>query len=267
MIDQYDRMDLQATVDAGQAELVADPGHPQGWTLLVNDVAQSYVDLADPTRLPMMYARLLAAVADVAAPPRKPVTTLHLGAGGLTLPRYVAATRPGSRQTVVEIDRGLVEFVSYGLPLPATANISIRIDDAADAIREIPEHPYELIYSDIYRGGSTPAPVTGVEFAEHAAAALAPGGLFVVNVLDATGLLSTRRQVATLRRVFDEVVVFAGPSMLRGRRDGNVIVLASSRTLPMRRLHAAAERHEAPLRSLSGEALDLFVGATAPVTP
>ncbi|MGW4569282.1 glycosyltransferase family 9 protein, partial [Streptomyces sp. NPDC004561] len=32
--------------------------------------------------------------------------------GAFTLPRYVAATRPGSRQDVVEADRGLLELVA-----------------------------------------------------------------------------------------------------------------------------------------------------------
>ena len=261
-----DRLDLRATIDSGHAELVADPGFPNGWTLIVNDVAQSYVDLAAPTRLPMMYARLLAAAGDVVATPRTPVKALHLGGGGLTIPRYLAATRPGSRQTVVEIDRGLVEFVSYGLPL-STADITIVVGDAAEEIDVQPAQHFDLIYSDIYRGGDMPAAVAGIEFVTRAHACLAEHGLFVVNVLDATGLLGTRRHTATLQRVFDHVVIVATPAMLRGRRDGNVIVIASPKPISVDALLSAAQRRQAPARVISGDALASFVGATAPISP
>ena len=257
---------MDARVDSGVAQLIADPGHPQGWTLVVNDVAQSYVDLADATRLPMMYARLLAAISDSVATAKTPVRTLHLGGGGLTLPRYIAATRPGSRQTVVEIDRGLTEFVQFGLPLPPQSGISIELDDAAEAIIRQPSGEYRLIVSDIYRGGRMPPSVAGVEFAERAAEALAPNGLFVVNVLDAAGLLGSRRAAATLRVVFPHVAVIATPPMLRGRRDGNVLVIAARTPLQPQRIVAAAQRHNAPARSLSGDDLSAFIGGTAPIT-
>lgn len=261
-----DRLDLDARVDSGVAQLIADPGHPQGWTLVVNDVAQSYVDLADPTRLPMMYARLVAAVADAAGAATTPLRALHLGAGGLTLPRYIAATRPGSRQTVVEIDRGLAEFVRYGLPLPPDAEISIELDDAADAILRQPRGEYGLIVSDIYRGGRMPAAVAGVPFAERAGESLTPDGLFVVNVLDAVGLLGTRKAAATLRVVFPHVAVIATPPMLRGRRDGNVLVIGARVPLRPQRILAAANRHDANARSLSGDDLSTFIAGTAPIT-
>src|SRR5437764_1146294 len=84
--------------------LVPDPRRPAGWTLLVDGVPQSYVDLDDPRYLEFEYMRRLASIIDAAAPPGVPLRVLHLGGGALTMPRYVAATRPGSRQRVVELD-------------------------------------------------------------------------------------------------------------------------------------------------------------------
>lgn len=112
-----------------------------------------------------------------------------------------------------------------------------------------------------------PPSVAGVEFATRVRACLAAGGLFVVNVLDAPGLVGTRRQVATLRRAFNHVSVVATPTMLRGRRDGNVVVIASSRPVPSHEIQTAAGRHGAPARRLTGDALDSFVGGTAAITP
>src|SRR2546430_9151699 len=114
----------------GATELVADPGRAHGWTLLVDGVAQSYVDLDDPTHLEFEYVRRLASVVDAAAPPGVPLTVLHLGSGALTLPRYVRHTRPGSAQRVLEWDPILVELVLRELPLPAGADIRIDIADA-----------------------------------------------------------------------------------------------------------------------------------------
>ncbi|GAA4891974.1 spermidine synthase [Stackebrandtia albiflava] len=265
MTDRHQRMDLTATVDFGTAELVADPRHPGGWTLLVNDVAQSYVDLEDPTRLEMMYARLVAGVVDAVLPEGRAVDVLHLGAGGLTLPRHLAASRPGSRQLVIEVDRGLAEFVQYGLPVPPDSGIRLRLADAADAIREHAPDSTDLVISDVYRGGDMPTAVSGTGFAQYARRALRPGGLFVLNALDAAGLLATRRHAATVTAVFDHVAVVATPQMLRGRRDGNTLVVAADRPLPEHAIVAASGRHGATARVLTGEALARFIGGTSPL--
>ncbi|WP_203230761.1 spermidine synthase, partial [Agromyces humi] len=85
-------------------EFEADVFSPTGLTLLVDGTAQSHVDPADPTRLFFEYVRRLGHVLDAVAPEGEPIRVLHLGGGAMTLPRYVAATRPGSHQLVVELD-------------------------------------------------------------------------------------------------------------------------------------------------------------------
>ena len=111
-----------------------------------------------------------------------------------------------------------------------------------------------------------PAAVAGVPFAERAGESLTPDGLFVVNVLDAVGLLGTRKAAATLRVVFPHVAVIATPPMLRGRRDGNVLVIGARVPLRPQRILAAANRHDANARSLSGDDLSTFIAGTAPIT-
>lgn len=103
---------------ADRLELVADPARPGGRTLLAAGVEQSYVDVSDPRHLHFEYVRRMAAGADLAAPAGRPLDVLHLGGGALTLPRYLAATRPGSAQLVVERDRAVVELVTRELPAP-----------------------------------------------------------------------------------------------------------------------------------------------------
>ena len=85
--------------------------------LLAGGVPQSYVDLDDPRHLELEYMRRLGHLLDLAAPAGTPLRVLHLGGGGLTLARYVAATRPGSRQVAGEADAEVVRLVRRRLPL------------------------------------------------------------------------------------------------------------------------------------------------------
>ena len=101
----------------GRVELLRDLDRPRSWMLLVDGAPQSHVDLDDPRHLEFEYMRRLGHVIDLAAPAGTPLRVLHLGGGGLTLARYVAATRPGSSQLAVESDAEVAELVRRRLPL------------------------------------------------------------------------------------------------------------------------------------------------------
>lgn len=240
------RAAVTAPVDFGTARFEPDPGRPAGWTVLVDEVIQSYVDLDDPTHLPVPYLRWLAAVVDAAGPRHAPLRVAHLGGGGLSLPRYVAATRPGSVQQVVERDGALVALVRRVLPLPAGADVDVRVADARNALTGADEGRWDLVVVDVYAGARMPPEVAGVSFVARAAQLLAPGGRYVVNITDLPPLAYSRTQVATLRAVFGEVAVLAEPGMLRGRRYGNLVLVAGDRpgALPVRRLAGALARHD-----------------------
>ncbi len=93
---------------------------PGSWTLYVDGTPQSHVELERPDWLGFEYVRRIGHAIDLVRPEGAPITAVHLGGGALTLPRYVAATRPGSRQQVVELESDLVDLVREHLPLPAT---------------------------------------------------------------------------------------------------------------------------------------------------
>ena len=96
---------------SGQAELVPDLSRPGSWMLFIDGVPQSQVDIEDPGYLEFEYVRRIGHVIDLAFPDGEPLRALHLGGGALTLPRYIAHTRPGSAQLVAEIDADLTELV------------------------------------------------------------------------------------------------------------------------------------------------------------
>ncbi|MEU7902864.1 fused MFS/spermidine synthase [Actinoplanes sp. NPDC049118] len=224
------------TVGSGVAELVGDPDRASGWTLLLDGAPQSHVDLADPTYLEFEYIRRMAAAIDLIAPPGTPLRVLHLGGGALTLPRYVAATRPGSPQRVVEIDGPLVELVRKALPWDPKAKLRVRVGDAREAVTGMRDAGYDLVVVDVFAGSRTPAHLASVEFVREAARVLAPGGWLIANVADGPPLRYARTQVATIRAVLPQACLIADAAMLRGRRFGNLVVLAGRTPPPVTQL-------------------------------
>ncbi len=252
-------------IDSGLAELVPDPDRPGGVTLLVDGAAQSYVDLADPAYLEFDYMRRIAYVLDVLAP-AGPLRVLHLGGGALSLPRYLAATRPGSAQQVVEADARLVDLVRERLPLPRVDRPRIRVGDARAVLAAAPAGTFDVVIGDVFAGARIPSHLTTVEYAAAVARVLRPTGSYLANVADGAGLAFARGQVATLRAVFAEVCVLADAPVLRGRRFGNLLLVAAGGPLPAAALVRRAAGDPFPARVLHGERAAAFAGGTRPVS-
>jgi spermidine synthase len=252
-------------VAGGTAELLADADRDGSWMLLVDDTPQSHVDLVDPTHLEFEYVRRMGHVLDVAAEPGSPLDVVHLGGGALTLPRYVAVTRPGSRQRVVEVDQPLTDLVRAHLPLPRGARIRVRAEDARVGLAALHTASADVVVCDVFAGARTPAHLTTAEFAAEAHRVLRPGGSYVANVADGPPLRFARGQVATLRSVFRNVCLLAEPGTLRGRRFGNLVAVASDAELPVGEFIRRCARDPMPSRVVHDEDLDRFAGTAQPV--
>jgi spermidine synthase len=265
-------------VDFGTARLTPDAEHPGGWTLMVDGTPQSYVDVERPTRLEFEYMRRLAAVVDQVAPAGNPIRVLHLGGGALTLPRYVASTRPRSTQRVVERDAALTAFVRRILPLPRGADIRVRAADARTAVDSMAPSRFDLVVTDVYRpDGRMPGGLGTTEAATAVARVLRPTGWYAVNLADSSSLRFSRGQAATLRAVFADVCLIAEPAVLKGRRFGNLVAVAGSALptvcgvkhrgpgLPIDALATDAARDAFPARLLHGADLDRFIAGEGPV--
>lgn len=254
-----------APVAGGTAELLADADRDGSWMLLVNGTPQSHVDLADPTHLEFEYVRRMGHVLDLADETGAPLDVVHLGGGALTLPRYVDATRPGSRQRVMEIDEPLTALVREHLPLPKRARIRIRAADARAGLASLPTASADVVLSDVFAGARTPAHLTTVEYAAEAKRVLRPGGVFAANVADGPPLRFARVQAATLRAVFRTVCLLGEPGTFRGRRFGNLVAVASDADLPVAALTRRCAGDPMPSRLVTGTDLDRFVGTAQPV--
>ena len=270
-MSRRDRTPLRALpgrtqVAGGTAELLADADREGSWELQLDGVPQSHVDLADPTHLEFEYVRRMGHVLDLAAEPGRPLDVVHLGGGALTLARYAAVTRPGSRQRVVEWDEALTDLVRRELPLPRGARVRVRAADARAGLAALPDGSADVVLVDVFAGARTPAHLTTVEFATDIARVLRPGGTTAWNVSDGPPLRFVRAEAATLRAVFAHVALLAEPGTLRGRRFGNTVAVGSDAELPVPALTRRCAGDPMPSRVVSGEDLDRFVGQAAPVT-
>jgi len=241
--------------------------------LVAGGVPQSHVDLDDPRHLELEYVRRLGHVIDVAAPAGKPLRVLHLGGGGLTLARYVAATRPGSRQLAAESDAEVARLVRRRLPLDqpgrpraGTGRIAVRVADARAVLEQVPPGSFDVLVADAFAGARTPPHLTSVEFTAAASRALAPSGIYATNIGDGPPLAHARGRVAAVREVFRHACVIAEAAVLRGRRFGNLVVVAADHELPVRALTGRAAADPLPARLISGAALERFVAGAEPIT-
>jgi spermidine synthase len=269
----------QNAADGGQpaaaprVELLGDLDRSRAWMLLVDGVPQSHVDLDDPRHLDFEYVRRIGHLLDLAAPPGEPLRVLHLGGGGLTLARYVAATRPGSSQLAAESDAEVARLVRQRLPLDQPSRsrtregrITVRVADARAVLERVPAGSFDAVVADVFAAAQTPAHLTSAEFTGAVARVLRPSGIYAANVGDGPPLAHARGRLAAVRSVFPHACVIAEAGVLRGRRFGNLVIAASGRELPVGVLTRRAAADPFPARVVDGAALDRFLAGARPIT-
>ncbi|WP_369367771.1 spermidine synthase [Streptomyces sp. CG4] len=255
---------MRAT-EHGTAKLMPDVDRERAWLLTVDGAPQSYVDLDEPTHLEFEYARRLGHVLDVMAEAGRALDAVHLGGGALTLPRYVAATRPGSRQDVVEADAALLELVVEHLPLPADSGVALHAADARAWLETAPADHADVLIADVFGGSRVPAHLTTLAYAREAERVLRPGGVYLANLADAAPFGFLRSQLATFAEYFTDLALIAEPGVLRGRRFGNAVLVASHRPFDTAALARRTAADAFPARVEHGAAVREFIAGARPV--
>ena len=125
-----------------------------GTTVLIDGYPQSYVSLDDPGLLVFGYVQLLGALLD--ALPAGPLAVTHVGGAAMTLPRYVAHTRPGSPQIVLEPDAALTEHVREVLPLPRGHRIRVRPTAGRAGVAALGDASADAIVVDAFADNQVP---------------------------------------------------------------------------------------------------------------
>ncbi|MGY1592765.1 fused MFS/spermidine synthase [Geodermatophilus sp. SYSU D00708] len=242
------------------ARVVADPERDTGRVLVLDTLRHSYVDLADPTYLQFEYVRAIAAVVEGAQPEGEPLSALHLGGGGLTLPRYLEATRPGTESLVLEVDPGVVAMDREQLGLAESDRLRVRVADARVGLADEAPGQRDVVVGDAFGGLSVPWQLTTVEALRLVDDALTDDGVYVANLIDRPPLGFLKAELATLREVFPHVLLLARAPVLAGEDGGNVVAVASQQPLPADAIESAMRRQDLAWQVAQGEELVRFTG-------
>jgi hypothetical protein len=250
------------------AVVSTDPDRPSGRLLQLDGASHSYVDLADPTYLRFDYAKAVVSAIDTAFAEGRPLTAYHIGGGGLTVPRYLDRTRPGTTSLVSEIDPGVLRIDRERLGLATGNGIEVQVEDARLRLGRLPDDSRDLIVGDAFGGVSVPWHLTTREAVSEIERALAPDGIYVVNLLDYGPLAFARAEVATLGEAFDHVALATESDTLdQGpKAGGNLVVIASDRPIDGSAIGTRLSRTGAEWDVLTGAELTTWTGDAPTLT-
>jgi spermidine synthase len=249
-----------------RVELVRD--ERGGVTVMVDGTPQSHVQPDDPELLVFEYVQQFALVLGARPPaPPGPLAVTHVGGAGLTLARWVEATRPGSPQIVLEPDAALTELVRRELPLPRRHRIRVRPVDGATGVRALGDASADVVVVDAYAGGQVPPELTTVTFLGQVHRVLRDDGVVLLNIADEPARRYLARVLASVTAAgFADVLVLGTFEVLRGRRFGNTVVVGARQALDVDALRRGVSRVPFPTGIRHGEAVRRLVGAARPFT-
>ena len=222
-------------------------------TVVLDGQPQSAVDLDDPERLDFEYVQHLALCIDALAP-AGPLRVTHVGGAGLTLPRWVQHTRPGSPQVVLEPDAALTEAVRRELPLPRGHRIRVRPVDGLAGVAALRDASADVVVVDAYAAGRVPPELVDGRVVRRgrarAGAGWAAGRQRRRRAGDAVRRAGGRRRTggARARRVRR-----ACTRCSRARRFGNLVLVGSTGPLDLWTLRRATASAALPTGVLSGD--------------
>ncbi len=250
------------------AQVRDDPDRPSGRLLVLDGLRHSYVDLDDPTFLEFEYVRAVASAADTQlGDPEAAVDAYHIGGGGLTVPRYLAAVRPGTTSLVSEIDGGVLALDRERLGLETGDDLEVRVEDGRLGLERLPDGERDLVVGDAFGGVSVPWHLTTREALQEVRRVLADDGVYVVNLIDHGPLDFARAELATLRAVFGEVALAAEPAVLAGdETGGNLVALASDAPLDPEAWKGRMDERDTGYDVATGAALDAWIGGADVLT-
>jgi spermidine synthase len=236
-----------------------------GVTVVVDGTPQSYVQPDDPRLLVFEYVQQFALVVDTLPP--GPLAVTHVGGAGLTFPRWVLATRPGSTQVVLEPDVAVTEVVRRDLPLPRRHRIRVRPVDGVAGVRALRDGSADVVVVDAYAQGRVPADLTTVEFLADVRRVLRPAGVLLLNVADEPRRAYLGRVLATVAAAgYADRLVTGTFEVLRGRRFGNSVVVAGGAPLDVAAIRRATAAVPFPTGVWHGVAIDRLVRGARPFT-
>lgn len=236
-----------------------------GVTLHMDGSPQSHVQVDDPTLLVFEYMQHLALAIDACLPgaPAR-IAATHVGGAAMTLARYVEATRPGSPQIVLEPDAALTAWVREEIPLPRRHRIRVRAQDGLTGVRALGTGSADVLVTDAYARGRVPAELSSAAYVQEVARVVRAEGVALWNLADEPGMRWVARMLATIREVLPHAALVATHEVLKGRRFGNSVAVASHSPLPEVDLRRQVARSNLPTGLRIGAELDRLIAGAKP---
>lgn len=216
-----------------------DPENPRAEMLILDRGYNSDIDVSDPRYLGFGYEHWISEAIGAIWSPSTPLRSVFVGGGAFTMSRWLQAVRPGSSSNVLEVDGGLVEFDRAHLGLRTSPDLRATVGDARLTMQSEPPSSADLVVGDAFSSRTVPWQLMTSEWLRELKRVLKPGGLYALNMIDYPPLSLSRAEAATLLASFTNVrmITVAGAN---GRPvGGNIVLLASDRSLAALRGPAA----------------------------
>lgn len=177
---------------------------------------QSRMQVDDPHGLDLEYTRTMMGFLLFVPDPRR---IAMVGLGGGSLPKFCHRHLPLARISVVEINPHVIALRdAFDIP-PDGERFQVLLGDGARYVRQ-PDLALDVLVIDGYTSDGMPTALASQRFYDDCHAALADGGLLVVNLHQRDSRYP--RLLERMRRAFDDAVLVVAD------RDGcNAIVFAS----------------------------------------
>jgi spermidine synthase len=216
-----------------------DPERPTAELLVLDREYNSEVEQTNPRYLSFPYTQWIGNAIAAIGRPGTPLDAVFVGGGGFTLPRWLEATRPGSRSNVLEVDGKLVEFDRQHLGLHTASDLHATVGDARVTMRDEPTGSADVIVGDAFSGLTVPWQMMTIEWLHEVQRVLRRNGLYALNMIDLPPLKLLRAEAATLLATFTNVRMITFVSRDGRLEGGNMVLFASNGPLPIERRPAA----------------------------
>lgn len=213
------------------AELIHHGGPPPQWVLVIDGALHSSISYEDPSKMYFDYTKRLSSLVESLFSGWDTISTLHLGAGALSMARYIEATRPGSTQVAVEIEPDLYDFVESVVPFVNKENIQLIVGDAKDFVEDANKdfkNLFDLVIVELFLGSETTTDITTLEFFRSVKGLLSTNGVIVLNVVDSGNYDIAASKGALIEDVFGVSKFVVDLEEIKINALSNILVVGSS---------------------------------------